>query len=112
MEKSQGRHELKHYINFADVIELRSRLPYVAKPDRNCREGNGYRIKSLSFDNYNDKALPEKIWIVPNCSSCRLGRLLFLKYDDSCNHKGGADKFAPFKACFFGTEKTEKFYKA
>jgi len=61
MSKSHGRHELKHYINYADVIELRSRLPFVAKPDKNSIEGNGYRVKSLYFDNYNDKALKEKI---------------------------------------------------
>jgi len=61
MSESRGRHELKHYINYADVIELRSRLPFVARPDENSVEGNGYRVKSLYFDNYNDKALKEKI---------------------------------------------------
>lgn len=61
MNESHGRHELKHYINYADVIEIKSRLPFVAKPDKNSMDGNGYRIKSLYFDNYNDKALMEKI---------------------------------------------------
>lgn len=61
MSESHGRHELKHYINYADVIEIKSRLPFVAKPDKNSIGGNGYRIKSLYFDNYNDKALKEKI---------------------------------------------------
>ncbi len=61
MTNSHGRHELKHYINYADVIELRSRLPFVAMPDENSIGGEGYRVKSLYFDNYNDKVLKEKI---------------------------------------------------
>ena len=61
MRESRGRHELKHYINYADVLQLRSRLPFVASIDKNATEGNGYRVKSLYFDNYNDKVLKEKI---------------------------------------------------
>ncbi len=61
MGESRGRHELKHYINYADVLQLRTRLPYVAGLDKNAVQENGYRVKSLYFDNYNDKALKEKI---------------------------------------------------
>lgn len=61
MRESRGRHELKHYINYADVLQLRSRLSFVADVDKNAAEGNGYRVKSLYFDNYNDKVLMEKI---------------------------------------------------
>lgn len=61
MGESRGRHELKHYINYADVLQIRSRLPVVACLDKNAAEGNGYRVKSLYFDNYNDKVLKEKI---------------------------------------------------
>lgn len=61
MSKSHARRELKHYINYADVTEIRSRLPFVARPDKNSIVGNGYRVKSLYFDNYKDKALREKI---------------------------------------------------
>ncbi|MGO4987051.1 polyphosphate polymerase domain-containing protein [Gallicola sp. Sow4_E12] len=61
MSGFKGRHELKHYINYADVLQLRARLPFVASLDKNAVEGNGYRVKSLYFDNYNDKALKEKI---------------------------------------------------
>ncbi|NLC06890.1 MAG: polyphosphate polymerase domain-containing protein [Syntrophomonadaceae bacterium] len=60
MGEPRGRHELKHYINYADVLELRARLPLVASPDKHAVEGC-YRVKSLYFDNYNDKALREKI---------------------------------------------------
>lgn len=61
MDDSRGRHELKFYINFIDVLQLRSKLPFVAGLDENAAEGKGYRVKSLYFDNYNDKALKEKI---------------------------------------------------
>lgn len=61
MAEPKGRHELKHYINYADVLQLRSKLPFVASLDKNAVDGNGYRVKSLYFDNYNDKALKEKI---------------------------------------------------
>ncbi|NLC67373.1 MAG: polyphosphate polymerase domain-containing protein [Clostridiaceae bacterium] len=61
MGKPHGRYELKHYINYADVVELKSRLPLVARSDENSVDGKGYRVKSLYFDNYNDKALMEKI---------------------------------------------------
>ncbi|KAE9631190.1 polyphosphate polymerase domain-containing protein [Defluviitalea raffinosedens] len=61
MKKPRGRHELKHYINYADILELRSRLPYVASLDQNSEGEKGYRVKSLYFDNYNDQALKEKI---------------------------------------------------
>jgi len=61
MAETRGRHELKHYINYSDVLQIRARLPFVARPDENAKEGNSYRVKSLYFDNYNDKALKEKI---------------------------------------------------
>lgn len=56
-----GRHELKHYINRFDMLQLRARLPLVMGPDINTDKDGGYRIRSLYFDNYNDKALLEKI---------------------------------------------------
>lgn len=61
MNHIKGRHELKHYINYCDVLELRARLPFIASLDRNCGRENGYRVRSLYFDNYHDKALKEKI---------------------------------------------------
>ena len=56
-----GRHELKFYINMADYTQLRSRLRVVAKPDENAGEDGGYKIRSLYFDNYADKAVIEKL---------------------------------------------------
>ena len=61
MRKTGGRHELKYYINNADYLQLHSRLPCVASPDKNALSDSSYRVRSLYFDNYQDKALREKI---------------------------------------------------
>lgn len=55
------RHELKHHINYLDYVAIRNRLQVVAKQDANVGENGTYQIRSLYFDNYQDKALREKI---------------------------------------------------
>lgn len=59
-DEMKGRHEHKFYINHADYLQLRSRLRIVASPDKNSGEKGGYKIRSLYFDNYADKAVMEK----------------------------------------------------
>lgn len=54
------RHELKHEINTLDAMVIRQRLRAVAKPDPHA-EGGKYQIRSLYFDNIQDKALWEKL---------------------------------------------------
>ncbi len=61
MKEAGGRHEIKHSINQADFMELRARLAYVAQLDENAADGRGYGVRSLYFDNYDDKALREKV---------------------------------------------------
>lgn len=61
MRRVGGRHEIKHFINYFDFIQLRSKLPQVLTPDRNAADDNAYRVRSLYLDNFNDKALREKI---------------------------------------------------
>jgi len=56
-----GRHELKHYINAADCAQLRSRLRVVARPDEHAGADGCYKVRSLYFDNYSDKAVAEKL---------------------------------------------------
>ena len=56
-----GRHELKYYINVADYAQLRSRLRIVSKPDEHAGTDGGYTIRSLYFDNYNDKVIIDKL---------------------------------------------------
>ena len=54
------RHEWKHEINFMDLLVLRQRLSAVAKRDAHAVNGK-YFIRSLYFDNLEDKALREKL---------------------------------------------------
>ena len=54
------RHELKHEINFSDLISVRQRLCAAAQPDQYA-VGGKYRVRSMYFDNLRDKALREKL---------------------------------------------------
>ena len=54
------RHEWKHELSFQDSLILRQRLRAVMEPDPNAVDGK-YFIRSLYFDNLNDKALREKL---------------------------------------------------
>lgn len=57
----QFRHEWKHILNYADYQILRRRLRAVMKPDQHTDENGEYQIRSLYFDNLEDKALREKL---------------------------------------------------
>lgn len=54
------RHEIKHEINFSDMLILRQRLGAVLQRDRNAIDGK-YFIRSLYFDDPEDTALREKL---------------------------------------------------
>ena len=54
------RHEWKHEISYADLLAIRQRLRLIMEGDAHARDGR-YRIRSLYFDNLDDKALREKI---------------------------------------------------
>ena len=54
------RHEWKHVLNYADLLTLRHRLGAVMERDPHAIDGK-YHIRSLYFDNPDDKALHEKI---------------------------------------------------
>lgn len=54
------RHEWKHEINVCDRLVLRQRLGAVMQRDPHARDGK-YFIRSLYFDNAQDKALREKL---------------------------------------------------
>ena len=53
------RNEWKHEISLSDLFALRSRLSAVMKYDEHAKNGK-YMIRSLYFDNLEDKALREK----------------------------------------------------
>ncbi len=57
---SHYRHEWKHVLNVGDLLILRSRLRAIMESDPHAVDGK-YQIRSLYFDNLDDKALREKI---------------------------------------------------
>lgn len=54
------RHEVKHEINYSDMLVIRHRLSTVAYPDPYAINGK-YHIRSLYFDDLSDKALMDKL---------------------------------------------------
>lgn len=61
MKEMKFRHELKHYINASDYIGIRNRLINIMRIDKNSNANREYKIRSLYFDNMQDKVLMEKI---------------------------------------------------
>ncbi len=55
------RHETKHEIRYIEYLTIRSRLLAVTGLDTHVGKDGTYKIRSLYFDNYRDKALHEKI---------------------------------------------------
>ena len=60
-QENHYRHELKYMIPYADYTAMRSRLRMIMKPDPHADESGKYLIRSIYFDNFNDRALREKI---------------------------------------------------
>lgn len=54
------RHEWKHELNYLDLLSIRARAQAVMEPDPHAIDGK-YFIRSLYFDNLDDKALREKL---------------------------------------------------
>lgn len=59
--KPKYRHELKYEIAYAEYLQLYSRLKNVMQADPHASHCGKYKITSLYFDNFYDKALREKI---------------------------------------------------
>lgn len=76
------RHEYKHEISLGDMLVLRSRLSAVMQKDIHTINGK-YLIRSLYFDNAQDKALTEKL----NGVNIREKfRIRYYNYDTSVIH--------------------------
>lgn len=54
------RHEYKYYINALVYHELQERFRHVLQIDRHMKEGEGYLISSLYFDDPSNSAMDEK----------------------------------------------------
>ena len=55
------RHELKYGISYGDYAGLRERLKRIMTADPHTDASGRYRIRSIYFDNSDDKALREKV---------------------------------------------------
>lgn len=60
-QEKHYRHELKYAISYPDYIAMRTRLKSVMRADPHVNDDGTYRIRSIYFDNSDDKALREKI---------------------------------------------------
>ena len=56
-----ARHELKYFINPAEIEVLRARLRPVLTMDKHCVGGRPYVIRSLYFDDIDDTAYYDKV---------------------------------------------------
>ena len=81
----QFRHEVKHEITGHDMLILRQRLRAVMKPDAHAVNGQ-YEIRSLYFDNLDDKALREKL---DGVNIREKYRIRLYNNDPSIIHTGG-----------------------
>ncbi len=72
MNQLEYRHEYKHAINLLDYHTLRQRIKSIAKTDSNAGPDGRYHIRSLYFDNDDDKALKEKLYGLPNREKYRI----------------------------------------
>lgn len=66
------RHEYKFALSEGDYFSVRSRLRAVLRPDPHAGPAGEYRIRSVYFDNLEDKALREKLDGVNNREKFRV----------------------------------------
>ncbi|PHV69270.1 molecular chaperone [Sporanaerobium hydrogeniformans] len=94
------RHEIKHLINEADYLAISKRLKFIAHVDKNAREGKDYKIRSLYFDNYSDKALNEKLLGINNREKFRLryynDDTSFIRLEKKSKYNGLCSKVSTF----------------
>ena len=98
----QYRHEWKHEITWSDLLAIRARLRAVTTPDPHAIDGK-YLIRSLYFDNLDDKALREKINGVNRREKFRIryynGDTSFIQLEKKVRLNGVGTKFsAPITA--------------
>ncbi len=60
-QEKHYRHELKFAVSYSDYLAIRDRLQKIMTPDPHADESGSYIIRSIYFDNSDDKALLEKI---------------------------------------------------
>ena len=59
--KTRFRHENKYRIGYGQYLCIRGRLRAICRPDPHANEDGTYLIRSIYFDNMDDKALSDKV---------------------------------------------------
>ena len=59
-QEKHYRHELKYAVSYGDYLAMRARLRQIMHADAHTGPDGKYRIRSIYFDNCDDKALREK----------------------------------------------------
>ncbi len=93
-QEKKYRHELKYLIPRGEYLAMRQRLKAVMDADPHAGEDGRYLVRSIYFDNSDDKALREKINGIPRREKFRIryynGDLAFItlekkmKINDKC----------------------------
>lgn len=98
MNSIKYRHEHKLYINLGDYYVIRTRLKHLMKLDRNSKGDEGYFIRSIYFDDINDKALFEKIAGVNHREKFRIrfynNDVSYIKLEKKIKNNGLTAKFS------------------
>ena len=71
-QEKKYRHELKYLIPYSEYLAMRSRLKAVMDVDPHAGEDGRYLIRSIYFDNSDDKALREKVNGIPKREKFRI----------------------------------------
>jgi len=71
-QEKHYRHEFKYVIPYSDYLAMRARIRKVMRPDKHTSPEGTYRIRSIYFDNSDDKALQEKISGIPRREKFRI----------------------------------------
>lgn len=89
----QFRHEVKHRLNYCDMLTLQQRLKHIMQPDSHAKDGT-YFIRSLYFDDFQDTALHEKLDGINQREKFRIryydfdSSLIHLEKKSKCNSLG------------------------
>lgn len=90
------RHEYKIFINHFDYVTIRSKLKALIPQDSNAGQNGEYKIRSLYFDNADDKALWEKLSGVNMREKFRIrcynDNYDFIKLEKKCKFNGLCSK--------------------
>lgn len=70
--KEHYRHKLKYRIHYWQYLQLRSRIGQVMRADSHTGDDGTYQIRSIYFDNIQDKALREKVYGVARREKFRI----------------------------------------